>query len=221
MDARESSVRRVELVGAGVLTAEVLALLAGAVSSVTVPRWNDEPGTEEQQRADAIVLVGEDDARSLAQVASAVAERCPATVLVALCERAGLEDVRLLVDSGVLGVVLAEEMATTLVPTLTAAAAGQLCVPSRHAEVTKRPVLSIRERQVVGLVARGLMNGEIAERLFLAESTVKSHLTSAFAKLGVRSRHEAVEVLVNRPPGAGLGLLEPVPVGAPGGGPQS
>ncbi len=68
-------------------------------------------------------------------------------------------------------------------------------------------MLSIREKQVLGLVTMGLMNSEIAERLFLAESTVKSHLSSAFAKLGVRSRHEAVELVINPDCGLGPGIL--------------
>ena len=61
--------------------------------------------------------------------------------------------------------------------------------------------------QVLGLVVMGYMNGQIAQQLFLAESTVKSHLSSAFAKLGVRSRNEAVELIVDPEQGLGTGIL--------------
>ncbi len=53
----------------------------------------------------------------------------------------------------------------------------------------------------------GYMNSQIAERLFLAESTVKSHLSSAFGKLGVRSRNEAVDLILNPERGLGMGIL--------------
>jgi hypothetical protein len=53
----------------------------------------------------------------------------------------------------------------------------------------------------------GYMNSQIAERLFLAESTVKSHLSSAFRKLGVRSRNEAVDLILNPERGLGMGIL--------------
>ena len=53
----------------------------------------------------------------------------------------------------------------------------------------------------------GYSNSQIADQLFLAESTVKSHLSSAFGKLGVRSRNEAVHLILDPERGLGMGIL--------------
>ena len=55
--------------------------------------------------------------------------------------------------------------------------------------------LSLRQLEVLELVSEELSNHEIAQRLFLAESTIKQHLRRAYKALGVRSRTEATRLL--------------------------
>jgi ATP/maltotriose-dependent transcriptional regulator MalT len=54
--------------------------------------------------------------------------------------------------------------------------------------------LTEREFQVLALIAQGMSNGEIGERLFLAEDTIKTHCRRMFRKLGVKARGQAVAV---------------------------
>lgn len=92
---------------------------------------------------------------------------------------------------GVRGVVPESRCDQALAPTVRGVLAGQVVAPFEDFTAFAAPTLSHRERQVLALVALGHSNGRIADYLFLAESTVKSHLTTIFAKLGVSSRSEA------------------------------
>jgi len=61
-----------------------------------------------------------------------------------------------------------------------------------EAEDGSAGMLSVREMEILLLVARGLSNRQIASSLMVSESTVKRHLANAYPKMGVTSRGEAV-----------------------------
>lgn len=110
-------------------------------------------------------------------------------------------------DAGADAIVFEPEIETTLAVTTLAVASGQSVVPRKLRASVERPAFSHRERQVLALVSRGLTNSEIAERLLLAQSTVKSHLSSAFTKLGIRSRKEVTALLLDPEQAQSVGLI--------------
>jgi len=65
-----------------------------------------------------------------------------------------------------------------------------------HRESPQRALeqLTARELEILGLMADGLFNREISERLWLAEETVKTHVHHVLTKLGARSRAHAVAI---------------------------
>jgi DNA-binding NarL/FixJ family response regulator len=108
--------------------------------------------------------------------------------------------------AGASGFLLKDAPPEDLLHALRVVAAGDaLLAPSVTrrliAEFASRPVpraddrmrgLTPREREVLVLVAGGLSNSEIAARLYLGESTVKTHVTGVLTKLGLRDRAQAV-----------------------------
>ena len=69
------------------------------------------------------------------------------------------------------------------------------------------PELSEREREVLELIARGMSNQQIVDRLVISPKTVRNHISNIFSKLQVRDRAEAVV----RAREAGLGGERPRP----------
>lgn len=127
--------------------------------------------------------------------------------IVVVARKGGARAGRAIIESGASGLVLEAAIGRALAPTLLAVAAGQVCLPNELAAEIERPLLSMREKQVLGMVVLGFGNADIAGRLVLAESTIKSHLNSAYRKLGVRSRQEAADAILDPIRGLGSGIL--------------
>lgn len=97
---------------------------------------------------------------------------------------ADLVDAILTVADG--GALLAPSVTRTLIREFTANA------PRRHRPHPQLDELTDREREVVGLVAEGLNNQEIAERLVVSPATARTHVSRAMIKLGARDRAQLV-----------------------------
>ena len=132
-----------------------------------------------------------------------------------LCNGGGARVVVVSPDCGPLGarrairagadsVVLEPQLEAVLVPAVRAVSVGLSAVPVLLRGSADRLALSYREREVLRLVIAGNTNSEIANSLFLAQSTVKSHLSSAYRKLGATNRKDAAALILD-PDG---GLLE-------------
>jgi DNA-binding NarL/FixJ family response regulator len=111
--------------------------------------------------------------------------------------------------AGASGFLLKDTLAPELISAIRVVVAGDAVVaPSatrrlveRFLDTTSEPdraraqslsALTDREREVLGLLARGLSNAEIAAELFLAEGTVKTHVSRVLGKLSLRDRVQAV-----------------------------
>jgi DNA-binding NarL/FixJ family response regulator len=106
--------------------------------------------------------------------------------------------------------ILFEPGADALVgPAVRMLVADYVVVPRTLRAGVSPPPLTRRERQMLELVVEGLTNREIAQRLYLAESTVKRHLSSTFRRLGVRSRSEAASAVLAAERSFGVGRPSP------------
>jgi DNA-binding NarL/FixJ family response regulator len=119
-------------------------------------------------------------------------------------------DVLPAIEAGATGYLLKDAPRQELLRAVRAAARGESVlsptIASRVMDQVRQPVketVSQREMEILQLVASGSTNREVAERLFISEATVKTHLLHVYAKLGVNDRAAAVGAAFER------GLLVP------------
>ena len=173
--------------------------------------WHTDPADVleacEEKEPELLLLCARRPDSSALKLLATLAETCESTAVILICEHSAEGNVRKALDAGTRGVVSLSEVERVLAPVFAVVRAGQVCVPGSRSKELRKQILTVREKQILGLVVMGMTNAEIAAKLFLAESTVKSHLSSAFAKLGVASRSEAAAVILDSRNGVGLGIL--------------
>lgn len=130
-----------------------------------------------------------------------------AAPIVCVAEEPTRSAVTELLAAGASGVVPLDDVGAALPAAIHAVVSGLVVVPEAGARAVRRPVLTSREKQILGLVVLGLTNAAIGRRLYLAESTVKYHLLSVYDKLGVRTRKEAADLVLDPRNGLDVGVL--------------
>lgn len=138
-------------------------------------------------------------------VTRAIRQRFPMVQVIALTSFKDEKLVQNTLQAGAIGYLLKDVSADQLAQAIRAAHAGRATLSPEAAQVlvlaATQPLqpghdLTERERAVLALMVEGFNNTEIAEKLVVSPSTIKSHVSHILAKLGVASRTEAVALAV-------------------------
>jgi DNA-binding NarL/FixJ family response regulator len=126
----------------------------------------------------------------------------PRARFVVLTSAEGDIDIRRALEAGAQAYLIKGVVRTELRQVIKAVYSGEHYVPANVAEKVSAhlsdPTLTVRELEVLQLVAEGLRNKEVAARLSIGEDTVKMHLRNLMQKLEVNDRTHAVMIAVRR-----------------------
>ena len=137
----------------------------------------------------------------------AIRQQFPQVQVIALTSYKEGDLVKNALQAGAIGYLLKEISADDLAGAIRAAHSGHATLSPQAAqalvETTNQPPLpghdlTEREREVLALMVEGLNNTQIAGRLVVSPSTIKSHVSNILSKLGVASRTEAVTLALRR-----------------------
>ncbi len=177
---------------------------------------------------DVIYLQGGSDRVTLSKNLASVRSKYPSSRLVLALDNFGISDIVYGHRVGISAIVDERATADQILSSLGAAARGDLYVSSSVVKLSQNPerpasapgeftartpglqLLSQRETEVLGLVAKGMANRAIATALFISEKTVKNHLYNIFKKIGVTDRTKAALFAVNALTVSGGGSFDPV-----------
>lgn len=137
----------------------------------------------------------------------AIRQKFPKIQIIALTSFKDGELIKTALEAGAIGYLLKDVSADDLVGAIRAAHAGRATLSPEAAQALVQatnqppapgPDLTEREREVLALMIEGLNNTQIAGRLTVSPSTIKSHVSNILSKLGVASRTEAVTLALRK-----------------------
>lgn len=132
----------------------------------------------------------------------AIREEFPDARIIALTSYEGDQDIYRALDAGVRGYLLKEAVHAEVLRAIRTVHAGKRLmspeVAQRLSEYFPQMALTPRETEVLGLVANGLGNKEIADRLGTATGTIKIHVQNILEKLSASDRTQAVTIAIQR-----------------------
>ncbi len=135
-------------------------------------------------------------------VMEAILREYPQARIIALTSYAGDQEIFRTLKAGAQGYLLKEMVHTEVVRAIRTVHAGRRLVPAEVSErLSEYPVqhaLTPREVEVLSLVAQGLANKEIADRLGTSDGTIRIHLQHILSKLGASDRTHAVTIALQR-----------------------
>jgi DNA-binding NarL/FixJ family response regulator len=131
-----------------------------------------------------------------------IRQEAPDARIIALTSYDGDQDIYRALEAGVRGYILKEMVHTEVVRAIRTVHSGKRLMPQevaeRLSEYFPQVALTPREVEVLGCVAKGMANKEIATRLGTASGTVKMHIQNILAKLGASDRTHAVTIAMER-----------------------
>ena len=126
----------------------------------------------------------------------------PEAKIIALTSYDGDQDIYRAIEAGVRGYILKEMVHTEVMRAIRTVHAGKRLMPpevaERLSEYFPQVALTPREVEVLGCVARGMANKEIAHKLGTASGTIKMHIQNILAKLDASDRTHAVTIALER-----------------------
>jgi DNA-binding NarL/FixJ family response regulator len=136
------------------------------------------------------------------QATQAIRKEFPDARIIALTSYDGDQDIYRALDAGVRGYLLKETVHTDVLRAIRTVQSGKRLMPpevaERLSEHFPQVALTPRETEVLALVADGLSNKEIADRLGRASGTIKIHIENILDKLGAVDRTQAVTIAIQR-----------------------
>jgi DNA-binding NarL/FixJ family response regulator len=190
--------------GAETLVAEALAwmLTKGGCKVVGVyPTWRELSAAMRtcRQRPQAAIVYTDDPTAGPEAVAK-IKLAHPELKILLLCEVVTPSVVRCAIAERAEGVVLTSDTVEETILALRNVLEGRAVMPAGWQSVSAEmddplAALSVREREILSLLASGMSNKQIAGQLTISSNTVKFHLRTIYSKLGVRNRVQAMQAV--------------------------